>query len=168
VTGQVTSRTPTAVVGAAVRLGALAAVPVALLIVLAPDFGRALLDGAGLGQAWEATAPTSDDWEVLPAFLVGAVLLSGVISLAAAATWLLIGRSRGSVRLAQVGAAAAAAAVPLLLLAFVNRSLAVSVAVPAALVTLVAAPLVGRPRRQPARRVTRTSPTPAEQTGDRG
>lgn len=158
----------TAVVASAITVGVVAAVPVALLVVLGPAFAQALVDGASLGQAWDATAPTSDDWEVLPAFLVGAVFLSLPTSLATAATWLLIRRSRTSALLAHAGAAVAAAGVPLLLLAFVNPSLAVSVAVPAALVTLVAAPLVARARRQPARTVTRTSPTPAEQTGDRG
>lgn len=114
---------PEAVLGSALVVGLASAIPTALLILLAPNFVRALVSGASLGQAWEATAPTDEDWEMIPVFLFGAVLVGALISLVAATVWLLIkAKSPGLSWVAQLGAALAAAAVPMLVLAFANRS----------------------------------------------
>lgn len=138
---------PEAVLGSALVVGLASSVPTALLILLAPNFVRALIGGASVGQAWEATSLTDDDWEMIPVFLLSAVLVGALISLVAAAIWLLIrAKAPNSPWAAQLGAGVAAAAVPMLVLALANWNLALSIAVPAALLALVAAPWVGQDR----------------------
>lgn len=134
-------------VKSAVVVGLVSAMPTALLILLAPNFVQALAAGSNLSQAWEATSPTSDDWEMIPVFLLSSLLVGALISLVAARVWLLIrSKAPNSPRAAQLGAAVAAAAGPMLVFALVNWTMAWSIALPAGLIALVAAPRVGRGR----------------------
>lgn len=136
--------------GSAVVVGLASTVPVALLILLLPHVVQTLADGGSLGQAWEATTPTGEDWEMVPLFGIGALLVAAVISVVGAAVWLLVAaRLPHRPWVAQLAAAAAAAAVPMLLLTLdAHWSLVLPTAVAAGLIAPVAAPRVGYDRRQ--------------------
>jgi cytochrome bd-type quinol oxidase subunit 2 len=141
-------RYPEQVVGSAVVVGLASAVPIALLNLLGPNLVRELAGGAGVGQAWAASAPASDDWEMLPWFLVAALVLATLVSVVAAAVWLLVtARTPERAWAARVAAATAAAAVPLLLLLVATPSPGVLTAIAAGLIALVAAPRVGYGRK---------------------
>ena len=142
-------RYPEAVVGSAVVVGLVSAIPVTLLIGLVPLFVQALSDGATLAQALSAMAITdSEDWEMVPLALGGALLIAALISVVAAGVWcFLAARTPGRPWVAQVAAAVVAAAVPPLLLAWDgNWNVAAPAAVAAGLIALVTAPRVGFPR----------------------
>ena len=104
-------------------------------------------------QALAATWTTDpEDWEMIPLFLGGAVLLAALVATVAAVVWCLVAaRAPGRPWVAQVAAALVAAAVPPLLLAWEgNWSIAGPAAAAAGLIALVAAPRVGfvRERRR--------------------
>ena len=143
-------RHPEEVVGRAVVVGLASAVPVALLVLLLPAFAQGLADGGGVAQAWSATAPTGEDWEIVPFFLLGALVLAAVVAVVAAAAWLLVtARVPARPRVASLGAAAAAAAVPLLLLAWGSGwDQVLPPAVAGGLIALLAAPRVGHETSQ--------------------
>jgi hypothetical protein len=143
-------RHPEEVVGRAVVVGLASAIPVALLVLLVPGFARGLAGGGDVAEAWSATAPTGEDWEMIPVFLLGALVLAAAIAIVAATVWLLASaRLPARPRVAQLGAAAAAAAVPLLLLAWGSRwDQVLPPAVAAGLIALVAAPRLGHETRQ--------------------
>ncbi len=146
-------RHPEVVVGRAVLVGLVSAVPLALLVLLLPLFARALAGGAGLAQAWAATVPTDDeDLEMLPLYLVGALVVGALVALVAAGVWCVVAsRVPDRAWVARASATVAAAAVPVLLFAWENWSLAAPTALAAGLIALVAAPHVGydRPRGGP-------------------
>lgn len=129
----------------AVLVGAVAAIPSVVVALPTLSLVQALVGGSGLVQAWQAAGGmTDEDWEMVPALLIGAVFIGALIAAISACVWLvIIDRLQGRPRVARVGAALAAAAVPILLLVLPNWPLAVAVALPAGLIALVAAPRVG-------------------------
>jgi len=141
------------VVGSAVLVGLVSAIPVALLMLLVPVVVDELSAGATVTRALAATWITDpEDWEMIPLFLGGALLLAALIATVAAVVWcLVVARAPGRPWVAQVAAALAAAAVPPLLFAWEgNWSVAAPAAAAAGLIALVAAPRVGfvRERRR--------------------
>lgn len=133
-------------VGSAVLVGLVAAVPVAALTLLVPVVVDELSAGATLTQALAATWITDpEDWEMIPLFLGGAVLLAALVATVAAVVWcLVVARAPRRPWVAHIAAAVVAAAVPPLLFAWEgNWSVAGPAAAAAALVALVAAPRVG-------------------------
>ncbi|GAA3570350.1 hypothetical protein GCM10022197_28450 [Microlunatus spumicola] len=137
--------------GSAAIVGLVAGAVVGILCVFAPLFVRALLDGGSLGQALMAMAITdSEDWELIPVFLGGALVVGALTSVAAVVVWWAITtRVPGQPWVARLGAAVSAAAACLLMLAgTTNLSIAVPAAVAAGVVAAVAAPLVGFDRSQ--------------------
>jgi hypothetical protein len=132
--------------GSAAIVGLVAGVVIAILCLLAPLFVRALFNGASIGQALMAMAITdSEDWELMPVLLGGALVVGALTSVAAVAVWWTITtRVPGQPWVARLGAAVSAAAGCLLMLAgTTNLSIAVAAAVAAGVVAAVAAPLVG-------------------------
>ena len=104
------------VLGYAVLVGLVAAVPAALLVLAALGVGQALLAGEGWEQAWASLSLTDDDWELVPLILLFAVVCGALTAIPTTAVWLtLIARTRHR-RSADVGAALVAAAVPFALL----------------------------------------------------
>jgi hypothetical protein len=78
-------RHPEEVVGRAIVVGLATAVPFALLVLLVPLFAQAPADGSDVSEAWSATALTDEDWEMVPLFLTGALLVAATISILAPA-----------------------------------------------------------------------------------
>lgn len=144
-------RSPERVVGLAALVGLASGAILALPALLIAVFLRAVNDGDSTGQAFAAMAITDgEDWELIPVFLAGAILVGAVTSVAAVAVWWeVVARLPGRPWVARVAAGAVGAALPLLLLSFLsNWLLALAVAVPAALVSAIASPLVGYERLQ--------------------
>ena len=142
-------RNPEHALGLAAVVGLASGLIVAIVAILMIAFIQALNEGANIGHAFEAMAITdADDWELIPMFMAGAVVIGAVTSIAAvAAWWEITTRSPGRPRVARLGGAATAAVLPLLLIAAIsNWSLAVPVAVAAALAAAVAAPSIGYER----------------------
>ena len=157
-------RHPEEVAGAAVVVGLVAAVPVALLSLVAPLVVETLRQGGGPREVLEAVAITDgEDWEMIPLFLLGALVIGALTAVVASLVWSFVSaRTSSRPSIAHVAAALAAAAVPLLLsLATQSRALALLPPVAAALVALVALPRLGheRTRRSPARVGSSNQPT---------
>jgi len=136
------------VMGSAAIVGVVAGAVIGILCLLAPLFVRALLDGASLGQALRAMAITdSEDWELIPVFLKGALVVGALTSVAAVAVWW---ATYPVDWVAGLGAAVSAAAACLLMLAGTTYlSIALPASVAAGVVAAVAAPLVGFDRSRP-------------------
>jgi hypothetical protein len=148
-------RNPEHVLGLAAVVGLASGLIVAIVALLLIAFIQALNEGAGIGHAYEALAITdAEDWELIPMFLAGATVIGAVTSIAAVtAWWEITTRSPGRPWVARLGGAAIAAVLPLLLIAAtLNWSLAVPVAVAAAITAAIAAPSIGyeRPGTSPA------------------
>ncbi|HEY0238838.1 MAG TPA: hypothetical protein VGC37_09340 [Friedmanniella sp.] len=142
-------RHPEEVAGSAVLVGLLAAIPVAGVSLTAPLFLQTLADGAGLGEALGAAWITDgEDWEQIPLYLLGALLMAALCAVVASLTWS-IASARRLVRpwVSRGLASAAAAAVPLLMV-LVNPhwTLALLPAAAAGLITFVALPRVAYER----------------------
>lgn len=145
-------RSPEHVLGLAAVAGLASGLIMAIGAILVNAFIQASNEGAGVGQAFKALAITdAEDWELIPMFLAGAVVIGAVTSIAAVATWWEITtRSPGRPWVARLGGAATAAVLPLLLIAAIsNWSLAVPIAVAAALAAVIAAPSIGYERPGP-------------------
>ena len=84
----ISRRDSTGVVGMAVLAGAIAAMPVAFLGIVTIPLQESLAQGAGLREALGSSLPTSEDWEILPFFLLAAVLVGAVAALVASLIWL--------------------------------------------------------------------------------
>jgi len=86
----VSRRDSTDVVGLAVLVGAIAALPVTFLSLMTIPLRESLAQGAGPREALGSSLPTSEDWEILPFFLLGAVLVGAVAGFVASLIWLAI------------------------------------------------------------------------------
>jgi hypothetical protein len=152
------------VVGYAVVTGAVAAGPVALLVLPALSIVQALAAGVGWAEAWPAPAMTDEDWEMVPLLVLSAVLCGAVVAVPSAAAWLFTANRVPQLWMAHLAAALVAAAGPLALLVAVNPPAAAAAALAAGLVALIAAPRVGykrRPRRSGASDEATAPPVPA-------
>jgi hypothetical protein len=137
------------VAGSAVLVGLIAAIPVAMVSLVAPLFAQTLADGGGvrraLGSAW---ITDSEDWEMIPLYLLGALVMSALTAVVASLVWSFVSaRTPTRPSIAHVVAACAAAAVPLLMLLLnPHWNLAVLPAAAAGLIALVAIPHLGYER----------------------
>jgi hypothetical protein len=138
------------VAGSAVLVGLIAAIPVAMVSLVAPLFAQTLADGGGvrraLGSAW---ITDSEDWEMIPLYLLGALVMSALTAVVASLVWSFVSaRTPTRPSIAHVVAACAAAAVPLVVMLLVNPhwNLAVLPAAAAGLIALVAIPHLGYER----------------------
>jgi hypothetical protein len=143
-------RYPEEVAGSAVLVGLIAAIPVAMVSLVAPLFAQTLADGGGvrraLGSAW---ITDSEDWEMIPLYLLGALVMSALTAVVASLVWSFVSaRTPTRPSIAHVVAACAAAAVPLVVMLLVNPhwNLAVLPAAAAGLIALVAIPHLGYER----------------------
>ena len=139
------------VAGSAVLLGLVAAIPVAMMSLTGPLFAQTLADGGGvrraLGAAW---ITDGEDWEMIPMYLLGALVLAALTAVVASLVWWSVSaRTPTRPWVAHVAATGAAAAVPLLMLLLnPHWSLAVVPAAAAGLIALVAIPRVGYERQR--------------------
>lgn len=132
-------------VSTALVVGMVVAIPVALLAYVAPGFVGALRDGASSGEAL-ATLVISDpeDWELVPLFLLGAVLIGALTAIVASLVWLKV-TAHGSDRTARLVAACAAAAIPVAALLIIsNWHLVVLPSLAAGVITFMAIPRLCR------------------------
>lgn len=122
-------------------------VPTAALTLPALDIVIALAKGSSFASALRATYWGDEDLEMLPFLVIGAVMLGALVAVVAAAAWhLAVSRRPGRPLLARCSAALAAAFVPVLLLVLPNWPFAVAIAIPAAALAAVGAPVIGYKR----------------------
>jgi len=108
-----TERLADRTIGLALVVGIVVAIPVALLAYVTPSVARALRSGAGAVETLGAAVITDEeDWELMPMYLLGALVVGALTALVAVLVWLVLD-ARGSTRAARIVAAVAAAAVPL-------------------------------------------------------
>lgn len=139
-----TSRAIEVVLSRAALIGLASAIPISLLSLMTLGFIQALGEGAAPRAALANALPGGEDWEILPFFLLGAVVVGAVVaSLASLAWWWIATRWTHRRWLAMLAAVVVAAVLPAV--AFIDATrwpLALSTATLAGLAALLAAPHV--------------------------
>lgn len=151
---QVVKRRPGALLRIALLLGMGSGLVLALTDLIIISVSGSMSEGATFVRAVTSISATDEDWEMIPAYLIGALLLGATVALAAAGVWLLLSsRLAHSFWVPWLGATIVATVIPFGIL--LGGIPGVRTAIPAALITFIATPIVAYDRRAPLKSLAR-------------